>query len=177
MLSKYLLPAIGLCALLASNVSGFSLAKRGKKSMWCSADESDATPVDWTQDLGFQASMIFCKTKMGLDSWLGHLCTPYYNPNFTDPNPPYKFGFWMSHSKNFRDPHDCYVQCENCLDRGIRAGLVDTNQVACHYQMKNALISHTCEMGIDRLANDTDEYWALELAGMGRPWWVLHPPS
>ncbi|KAI4086909.1 MAG: hypothetical protein LQ344_007174 [Seirophora lacunosa] len=158
MLSKYLLSAIGLCALLASNVSGFSLAKRGK-SLWCSADESDATPSNWTLDPGFQASMIF------------------YNPNFTDPNPPWKFGFWKSHSKNFRDPYDCYVQCQDCLDRGIRAGLVDTNQVACHYKVKNALISHTCEMGFDRLANDTDEYWAFELAGLGRPWWVLHPPS
>ncbi|KAI4194646.1 MAG: hypothetical protein LQ348_002594 [Seirophora lacunosa] len=100
-----------------------------------------------------------------------------HNPNFTDPNPPWKFGFWKSHSKNFRDPYDCYVQCQDCLDRGIRAGLVDTNQVACHYKVKNALISHTCEMGFDRLANDTDEYWAFELAGLGRPWWVLHPPS
>ncbi|KAL8975426.1 MAG: hypothetical protein Q9197_000365 [Variospora fuerteventurae] len=138
MLSRYLLFVVGFCALLTPSVAGIT-----KFKTWCGADESDATPVDWA--------------------------TPDNDDfNLTDPNPHYKFGFWKSHSSNFKDAKDCYIQCAPCLERGIRARLVNTEQVACHYQVKRVR-SHTCEMGFDRLPNDTNQYWAYHAAGMKEP--------
>ncbi|KAI4265155.1 MAG: hypothetical protein L6R35_007184 [Caloplaca aegaea] len=164
MLSRYLLFVVGFCALLTPSVAGIT-----KFKTWCSADESNATPVDWATP-GFQASMIHCMELMDDEYWFGNLCGPVYNDEFnlTDPNPHHKFGFWKSHSSNFKDGKDCYIQCAPCLERGIRARLVNTEQVACHYQVKRVR-SHTCEMGFDRLPNDTDQWWAYYEAGMDPP--------
>ncbi|KAL8646737.1 MAG: hypothetical protein Q9210_005963 [Variospora velana] len=156
---------MGLCALITPSVSGITKIKT-----WCSVDESNATPIDWAAQEGFQAKMLFCMRFMNDEYWFGHLCDPVYsdNVNLTDPNPHHKFGFWKSHSGNFGDAVDCYIQCAPCLERGIRAGLVNTEQVACHYQVKRVR-SHTCEMGFDRLPNDTPWDWAYRAAGMASP--------
>ncbi|KAL9018137.1 MAG: hypothetical protein Q9185_004544 [Variospora sp. 1 TL-2023] len=164
MLSRYLLFVVGFCALLTPSVAGIT-----KFKTWCGADESDATPVDWATP-GFQASMLNCMRYLDDEYWLGLLCEPVYNDdlNLTDPNPHHKFGFWKSHSSSFKDARDCYIQCAPCLERGIRAGLVNTKQVACHYQVKRVR-SHTCEMGFDRLPNDVDIHWAWHEAGVDVP--------
>ncbi|KAI4153789.1 MAG: hypothetical protein LQ341_000483 [Variospora aurantia] len=164
MLSRYLLFVVGFCALLTPSVAGIT-----KFKTWCSADESTATPVDWATP-GFQASMLYCMGRMNNNGWLGYLCDPVYNDDFnlTDPNPHHKFGFWKSHSGNFKDAKDCYIQCAPCLERGIRAGLVNTEQVECDYEVKRVR-SHTCEMGFDRLPNDTNRDWAFHEAGMEVP--------
>lgn len=67
--------------------------------------------------------------------------------NSTDYNPRPQFYMWKAHSYNFHDGHDCYQQNIACLEKGIRAGLAETTE--SHYQVKNGLISHTCEMGFD----------------------------
>lgn len=64
-----------------------------------------------------------------------------------DPNPHPTFSFWKTGALQFRDPKDCWEQCQACLQKGIDAGRAVKTQ--CNYQADKMQLGSTCEMGFD----------------------------
>ncbi|KAL8888068.1 MAG: hypothetical protein Q9215_004448 [Flavoplaca cf. flavocitrina] len=82
-----------------------------------------------------------------------------------DENPHPTFTFWKTGARQFRDPKDCWEQCQSCLRRGIEAGRAVTTQ--CNYQANKLQLGSTCEMGFEW---DTIESLAkIQPGGLNNP--------
>ncbi|KAL8897712.1 MAG: hypothetical protein Q9192_002443 [Flavoplaca navasiana] len=139
--------------------------------LWCSADESTADVTSWAAEQSWKTSMLFCLETLHYNGWRGRRCFPTYNidPRLDrDENPHPTFTFWKTGARQFRDPKDCWEQCQSCLRRGIEAGRAVTTQ--CNYQADKMQLGSTCEMGFEY---DTMESLAkLQPGGLNNPQWV-----
>ncbi|CAO1600702.1 hypothetical protein XANCAGTX0491_004384 [Xanthoria calcicola] len=118
--------------------------------LWCSADDSTAAVTDWASAQSWKVSMSVCLQTLHHNGWQGRRCFPTYNLDPAldrDPNPHPTFSFWKTGALQFRDPKDCWEQCQACLQKGIDAGRAVKTQ--CNYQADKMQLGSTCEMGFD----------------------------
>ncbi|KAL8646800.1 MAG: hypothetical protein Q9226_006706 [Calogaya cf. arnoldii] len=140
------MPSLKLLSLLAISTF-FTTTLAG---LWCSADSSDAQVTDWANNTAFKVSMSVCLETLHYNGWLGRRCFPTYSldPSLDrDENPHPTFSFWKSGAREFRDPKDCWEQCQACLRKNIDAGRAVKTQ--CNYQADKSQKGSTCEMGFD----------------------------